>query len=662
MSASSHRMPGLEAMTGGSHRLSKSGSKPPLSHLNFIALAWTQIVIASLVCTLSRGTLNALNAVGGLGTGDVQTATMVNLLSSISFSLLSWSTGGIVNMVGYRSACAIGSFTTCCTLSTLMMYTMFHLLPPWVVMVAATFDGIGSGVLWTASGTILIKYPSDRRKGFASTILFAIYSMGAALGGLMAFAMNISSRESTTLDLIDGLPPHSGDNLPLTPIVNAGLKPASYSVMISLAVVALVLSFTIKKESAVIDRYGHQLIDPRGPPSSESLAGALAVGSFISRSASRRDPSRVSLGSNRSSFRLFSRSGREEIRHVPNSQTPLRERSVTPAVKLSPRDDFDVEEPSAVAKGPDFLTTASHELRALLSTLQERNVQFMIMFSFASLFHQTYLFNGINYRAFNVRTRGLNCFMYWIGRIPAGFFHGFVVDDMRFSSHRRGLHGLTLLLTLVAACQCLTVFFWSAVPPGRFDVMVDPSNAALAFVAFFLYGGLDTVSQSFALWIFSCLGRRHPTRVPHYVALFRSFQGFGVALAWFLDLNSFASYHTQFLVCAITWLAALPGLLYVIHTLPRTDAAVLIQYFPGKAPSLIVGDDAFDLGSFVDSSVSKIPEVSTQPNSHEVQSEGDRVTVATAAGEQEPSERMSRSRQVTHDQMGRQMDVEVLSV
>eukprot|EP01056_Protomagalhaensia_sp_Gyna25_P002314 Protomagalhaensia_sp_Gyna_25__2313@NODE_226_length_4287_cov_52_730932_g176_i0_p2_GENE_NODE_226_length_4287_cov_52_730932_g176_i0NODE_226_length_4287_cov_52_730932_g176_i0_p2_ORF_typecomplete_len464_score56_95UNC93/PF05978_16/8_6e12MFS_1/PF07690_16/3_1e11MFS_4/PF06779_14/0_0026MFS_4/PF06779_14/1_3e02Sugar_tr/PF00083_24/0_11Sugar_tr/PF00083_24/23OATP/PF03137_20/0_68_NODE_226_length_4287_cov_52_730932_g176_i023493740 len=373
----------------------------------------------------------------------------------------------------------------------------------WLVYVAATFDGIGSGILWTASGTILIKYPSERRKGFASTILFAIYSLGAALGGLVAFAMNISDRESTTTtEIASGLPPHSEDNFPLTPIANSGLKPASYSVMISLAASALFLSFLLKRESEVVTRHGQPLTEARSPRS--DMLGSAGP---ASRSATKRDPSRVSLASNRSSFRLFSRSERRLTDLEVRSQTPFR--SETPAPRLrSPAggggdsdviNDHVTGHPPALKSSPSkaFLATASQQLKALLLTLQERSVQFLIMFSFASLFHQTYLFNGINYRAFNVRTRGLNCFMYWVGRIPAGFFHGHVVDDFRFSSRRRGLHGLTLLLFLVAACQALTVFFWSAVPDGKFDVMVDPANAALAFVAFFLYGGLDTVSQSF---------------------------------------------------------------------------------------------------------------------------------------------------------------------
>eukprot|EP01055_Gregarina_sp_Pseudo9_P004781 Gregarina_sp_Pseudo_9__4780@NODE_49_length_4858_cov_49_896867_g46_i0_p2_GENE_NODE_49_length_4858_cov_49_896867_g46_i0NODE_49_length_4858_cov_49_896867_g46_i0_p2_ORF_typecomplete_len676_score198_80MFS_1/PF07690_16/1e14MFS_1/PF07690_16/2_7e03UNC93/PF05978_16/8_4e14UNC93/PF05978_16/3_4e03SpoIIIAC/PF06686_11/0_23_NODE_49_length_4858_cov_49_896867_g46_i0782105 len=665
-SPSSHHVPSVV------HRhLSKSASKPPLSSFGlsgWIRLAWTQIVLVSLVCTLSRGTLNALNAVGGLGTGDVQTATMVNLLSSISFSLLSWSTGGIVNIVGYRMACSIGSFTTTITLSTLMFYTMFHLLPSWLVWLAATCDGIGSGILWTASGTILIKYPSERRKGFASTVLFAIYSLGAALGGLMAFAMNMSERESTTTAEVVLLPPHSEDNSPLTPISNSGLKPASYALMISLAGVAFVLSMLLKRESEIITRSGNPLVEAKSP---KSCASEIA----LSRSASRREPSRLSLVSNRSSFKLFSsqmplsaerrayvatsEASRANARTV-RSHTPLRDRSLTHPCPDTPTEEALSPElkPSASKMIAD---SATRELRALVQTLHERNVQFMIMFSFASLFHQTYLFNGINYRAFNVRTRGLNCFMYWVGRIPAGFFHGYVVDDMRFSSHRRGLHGLTLLLFLVATCQCLTVFFWTAVPQGRFDVMVDPANAALAFVAFFLYGGLDTVSQSFALWIFSCLGRKHPSRVPHYVALFRSFQGFGVALAWFLDLNSFATYNTQFLVCAITWLMALPGLVWVIYTLPSNDAALMLHVAPGKAPSLVCGDDSFQLP--LDVPIAKAIEVSTQPSSHGRNSNdlsdanGDAAAGADNNGDTGASRIL-----VTHDQMGRQMDVEVLNV
>lgn len=403
----------------------------------------------------------------------------------------------------------------------------------------------------------------------------------------MAFSMNLSSNESYKHNAEIFLPPSAEDNLPLAPLPSAGLRPMSYGVMIALTAASLLLSFLIVGEDKVVrsdgspllsgklDDFTHRHLMSPASASEEATEGNPMVYTEDHRLALSEERCRRLCSEDRDrEARMYS--GRSACDDRRLCVEDGERRSWMESLVSNPvRDNV-----------ATFLTTSKKQFGQLIATLKERRVQLLILYSFACLFHQvlkhmlhttavlqTYLFNGINYRAFNVRTRGLNCFMYWMGRIPFGFFHGHIVDDVRFSTRQRGLHATAMMLGLIAICQSLTVIFWQAVPSGIFDIAIDPSTTALAFAAFFLYGGLDNVSQSFALWLFSVLGRRHFERVPHYVAVFRSFQGFGVALAWLLDLNSNTSYYTQFLVCAACWLLALPGLFYVVWNLPTNDVS-----------------------------------------------------------------------------------------
>lgn len=390
-----------------------------LTQSSILRSTWIQIVLVSIIVTLSRGTLNALNAIGGLGTGDVKTATMVNLLSSISFSAFSWLSGGIVNFLGYRTSVCLGALCTTATLTCLMLYAMYHVIPAFPVMIAASFDGIGSGILWTAAGTVLIKFPSDENKGFASTILFAIYSFGAAMGGLISFAMNINTVQLTPMVLPGGGIPLDG--MPLEPVFSSGLKPASFSVMIALAATGFILSlFVVRNECQLSDR-------EKDPPD-------LCEIEFLASPIPRVSPTNLPL----QKFRLFTTHNSDgQSRHEQDQNSRDNNRSPL-SVAHTP---FKPQQPT-IRK----VSFAYAQFNQLTESVMQRSVQLLIIYSFASLFHQTYLFNGINYRTFNVRTRGLNCFMYWLGRVPAGFIHGQLVDDMRFPSRSRALHGFSLLL------------------------------------------------------------------------------------------------------------------------------------------------------------------------------------------------------------------------
>ncbi|EZG67300.1 putative transmembrane protein [Gregarina niphandrodes] len=551
---------------------------------------WVQIVIGALCVTFSRGILNALNACGAYGTGDVQAATIVNLGSSISFALIGWATGAVVNVAGFRLACLMGTTTTTVFLVLIMGRSLLHVVPLGAIWAIGLVDGIGSGVLWTSVSTITIMYPPENKKGYANTILFGVFSTGAALGGLLAFSLNIRNVEHVSNQVV--LPtnqvvvPSTDDNLPNSAgPASLGISVKGYYFMIALTFVGVFLATLIKPYRPT------QLsaaIQDRSPLDSENM---LSAHSFPANSLSGFFPGCAPSGISQ-----------------PTSQTPSpmkKEPSSAPAAKARAHETSTAAAPPTGAVFDDSLFSfpvtpgtsfsvppgkvdVRQDLRALWEATQERSMQLLLVFAFASLFHQTYLFNGLNYGLFNVRTRGLNCFMYWLGRIPAGVIHGHVVDDFRFSVRHRAWNACSLLLFYVALGQALVVTFYLTMPPGTFDVAGDPTYAALAFATFFLYGGLDTVSQSLALWLFSVLGRNHPHKVPHYVAVYRSVQGFGVAMAWLLDLNRLIPYSWQFSISLFFWVVAFPGLATVLRRLPNDDVSLCLRASaPLLFPSLL---------------------------------------------------------------------------
>lgn len=65
------------------------------------------------------------------------------------------------------------------------------------VIAAGVMLGLCAGLLWTAQGTILMAYPAESRKGASIAIFWAIFNLGAVIGGLVPLIQNVSSHQSS---------------------------------------------------------------------------------------------------------------------------------------------------------------------------------------------------------------------------------------------------------------------------------------------------------------------------------------------------------------------------------------------------------------------------------------------------------------------------------
>ena len=89
---------------------------------------WTQIMLSAIVTTLARGSLQSLNSNGGYGTTDLKLAYEVNITSSLTYALTSWSSCKVVTNLGYKYSAIISSFVTFALLTSIHLNANVHIL------------------------------------------------------------------------------------------------------------------------------------------------------------------------------------------------------------------------------------------------------------------------------------------------------------------------------------------------------------------------------------------------------------------------------------------------------------------------------------------------------------------------------------------------------
>lgn len=108
------------------------------NHKNFyerfsLTNPWTQIVLSALITTLARGSLQSLNSNGGYGTTDLQLAYEVNITSSLTYALTSWSSCKVVTYLGYKYSAILSSFVTFILVTSIHLNANVHILVSFAV-------------------------------------------------------------------------------------------------------------------------------------------------------------------------------------------------------------------------------------------------------------------------------------------------------------------------------------------------------------------------------------------------------------------------------------------------------------------------------------------------------------------------------------------------
>lgn len=159
---------------------------------------------------------------------------------------------------------------------------------------------------------------------------------------------------------------------------------------------------------------------------------------------------------------------------------------------------------------------------------------------FASNYFYTWQFNDYNGALFNIRTRGLNNFVYWTAQIFGSFCIGhFVLDLRRFRRRVRAFLGWSIVMVFVFAVHVWSYYYQltytrTSDPPDAVKMdFTDPDYPAHVWLMIF-YGLLDSMWQTTAYWLMGAMSN-DPAKLAVFTGFYKCFQSAGSAVVWRLD-------------------------------------------------------------------------------------------------------------------------------
>ncbi|KIJ70444.1 hypothetical protein HYDPIDRAFT_105168 [Hydnomerulius pinastri MD-312] len=152
-----------------------------------------QVSMLGFVCFMCPGMFNALGGIGG--GGQVNTTAQANASTATysTFAFFGFFSGTINNVLGPRITLFIGTFGYSLYIASFLA-TNIHSGAYDFVVVAGALLGICAGLLWTAQGSMMMAYATEAQKGLFVGIFWAIFNLGAVVGGAVAFGTNFDNQ------------------------------------------------------------------------------------------------------------------------------------------------------------------------------------------------------------------------------------------------------------------------------------------------------------------------------------------------------------------------------------------------------------------------------------------------------------------------------------
>lgn len=159
-----------------------------------LALPWyaspqTQTFLVAIVCFLCPGMFNAINGIGGGGQLDATVSDNSNVAVYATFSVVGFFAGTIVNRLGVRITLSMGGFGYFVYVMSYLVYN--HTANAGFNIFAGALLGCCAGILWAAQGAIMMSYPPEGSKGKYIAWFWMIFNLGAVMGSLVRFPLNI---------------------------------------------------------------------------------------------------------------------------------------------------------------------------------------------------------------------------------------------------------------------------------------------------------------------------------------------------------------------------------------------------------------------------------------------------------------------------------------
>lgn len=110
---------------------------------------------------------------------------MVSLYAT--FTVFCFVAPPITNKLGPRRTMFVGVLGYGALVLTSLL-RLLNVVGGWGVIVGGVANGVGSALLWTAQGRLMLQYSDEHNKGLVFAIFWSLFNVSAVLGGIMLFA------------------------------------------------------------------------------------------------------------------------------------------------------------------------------------------------------------------------------------------------------------------------------------------------------------------------------------------------------------------------------------------------------------------------------------------------------------------------------------------
>ncbi|KAJ1986215.1 hypothetical protein H4R33_003490 [Dimargaris cristalligena] len=220
------------------------------------------------------------------------------------------------------------------------------------------------------------------------------------------------------------------------------------------------------------------------------------------------------------------------------------------------------------------------EIRLLFRAARDGPLVLFIPYFAITRFYYAYQFNGFNFTLFTIRTRAINCIVYYLSSLTSSYVLGWLLDRPHWSRRFRGLTLLAAILVMVLASYVGALAI--QVHGQRTGRLVDFTQVAYLgpLAVFMQWGALDAVINAFSLWALT-LVFPHVESLDHHLGFLFLVQSIGTAVSWQLDAAQVSLLAQNLVVIGMTVFGSL------------VMAGLVIQYTrPAEAIQPFGNDDS----------------------------------------------------------------------
>ncbi|KAF9246914.1 major facilitator superfamily domain-containing protein [Melanogaster broomeanus] len=153
---------------------------------------YSQVTMLGFVCFMCPGMFNALGGIGGGGQVNTTAQSNAGTATYSTFAFFAFFSGTINNVIGPRLTLSLGTVGYSLYIASFLVDNI-HPGAYNFVIVAGALLGVCAGLLWTAQGSMMMAYPTEAQKGLFIGIFWAIFNLGAVVGGAVAFGTNFDN-------------------------------------------------------------------------------------------------------------------------------------------------------------------------------------------------------------------------------------------------------------------------------------------------------------------------------------------------------------------------------------------------------------------------------------------------------------------------------------